>query len=334
MEQNNRTLEERYKYVENKKNVGEWFRKRMSWIILIGASILFIFKEGLEFSASTDDVITLIMSMAFTYLFALYVSISMRRMGKKSGKESTTFLNAMKYLAESKNAIKNILYLLPRYVRYKNETTLEDVKKMFVEENGLSYVLYQKGYYDQPKIYEQLSERQQKVFKDIHKIKITKIQPSELLSEHSKSRSKHLDPLYLGKDEKSDEIQSNTQMAFTKAVLPIITSYFAIQVVLGSSILWGAIQVAVILLMGVSHYMEGEDYILNELKNRQINKADLLIEFKNLYDNKNEIFEEEQAILDSLDREKNEQEQMITQKEVVPEEDQLGQNQLRFNTEA
>lgn len=300
----NKTLEERYKYVENRRNFGEWFRKRMSWIILIGASFLFIFKEGLEFSASQDDVITLIMSMGFTYLFALYVAISMRRLGKKAGKESNSFVNALKYLAESKNAIKNILYLLPRYVKHKNETTLEDVKKLFVEENGLLYALYQKGYYNEPKIYKQLSDKQKKVFSQINKIKITKLQPSDLLSEHSKGKSKYLDPLYLGKDEKTDAIQSNTQMAFSKAILPIITSYFAVQVVLGSSLLWGAIQVAVILLMGASHYMEGEDYILNELKNRQINKADLLIEFKNLHDNKNDLFKEEQEILQALEEPK------------------------------
>lgn len=319
-----RTLEEQYRFVENRRNFGEWFRKRMSWLILIGASILFIFKEGLEFSASQDDVVTLIMSMAFTYLFALYVAISMRRMGKKAGKESSSFIGAMKYLADAKNAIRAILYLLPRYVRYKNETTLEDVKKLFVEESGLSYVLYQKGYYNEPKIFNQLSDIQKKVFDEIHKIKITKIQPSDLLSEHSKSKSKYLDPLYLGKDERSDAVQSNTQIALSKAILPIITSYFAIQVALGSNLLWGAIQVAVILLMGVSHYMEGEDYILNELKNRQINKADLLIEFKNLYDNKNEIFKEEQEILEQLDK----------KEEVVEEPQIIGQNQLIFSKEA
>lgn len=297
----NKTLEERYKYVENRRNIGEWFKKRMSWIILIGASILFIFKEGLEFSASTDDVITLIMSMAFTYLFALYISLSMRRMGKKSGKESSQFNNALKYLAEAKQSIKEILYLLPRYVRHKNETALEDVKKLFIEEKGLSYALYKKGYYDNKQIFNDLSKSQQKAFDEVNKIKITKLQPSDLLSEHSKGRSKHLDPLYLGKDERTDAIQSGATMALTKSILPIITSYFAIQVVLGSSLLWGAIQVAVILLMGVSHYMEGEDYILTELKNRQINKADLLIEFKNLHDSQNHIFKEEQDILDALE---------------------------------
>lgn len=296
-------LEEKYKYVEGKRNIGDWVKKRMSWLILIVASILFIFKEGLEFSASTDDVLTIIMSMSFTYLFALYVSISLRQMGKKSGKESQTFMNALKYLAEAKTNIKEIMYLLPRYARYKNEVALNDVRKLFIEEMGLLFTLYQKGYYERKEIYKSLSIEQKKALEDVKKIKITKLQPSDLLSEHSKSKSKHYDPLYLGKDERTDARQSSITMAITKSILPIITSYFAIQVVLGSSILWGAIQVAVIMLMGVTHYMEGEDYIVSELKNRQINKADLLIEFKNLYDNSHQIFQEEIKILEELEKE-------------------------------
>lgn len=303
--ENKKLLEEKYKYVEGKRNIGDWVKKRMSWIILIVASILFIFKEGLEFSASTDDVLTIIMSMSFTYLFALYVSISLRQMGKKSGKESQTFMNALKYLAEAKTNIKEIMYLLPRYARYKNEAALNEVRRLFIEESGLLYSLYQKGYYERKEIYKNLSVEQKKTLEDVKKIKITKLQPSDLLSEHSKSKLKHYDPLYLGKDERTDARQSSITMAITKSILPIITSYFAIQVVLGSSILWGAIQVAVIMLMGVTHYMEGEDYILTELKNRQINKADLLIEFKNLYDNSHQIFQQEIKILEELEKEES-----------------------------
>lgn len=311
-------LEEKYKYVEGKRNIGDWVKKRMSWIILIVASILFIFKEGLEFSASTDDVVTIIMSMSFTYLFALYVSISLRQMGKKSGKESQTFMNALKYLSEAKTNIKEIMYLLPRYARHKNETALFDVKRLFIEESGLLFTLYQKGYYERKEIYKSLSVEQKKALEDVKKIKITKLQPSDLLSEHSKSKSKHYDPLYLGKDERTDAKQSSITMAITKSILPIITSYFAIQVVLGSSILWGAIQVAVIMLMGVTHYMEGEDYIVTELKNRQINKADLLIEFKNLFDNSHEIFEEEIKILQELEKQEEKTSPPIIESGEIP----------------
>lgn len=296
-------LEERYKYVETRNNVATWFKKNMSWIILVLASGLFVFKEGLEFSASQDDVVTLIMSMAFTYLFALYISISMRQMGKKSGKESTLYNNALKYLSESKTSVKSIIYLLPRYIKHKNETTLLDVKKLFIEENGMSWDLYNSGYYDKPEITETLEKEQIQALKHLHKIRITKVQANELLSDHTKSKLRHYDPLFLGRDEKLDSKQATFQMLITKAILPIITSYFAIQVVLGSSLLWGAIQVAIILLMGVTHYMEGEDYVLNELRNRQINKADLLIEFKSLYDNQNEIFKTEEEFVKSIENE-------------------------------
>jgi len=213
-------------------------------------------------------------------------------------------MNALKFLAEAKTNIKEIMYLLPRFARHKNETALNDVKKLFIEESGLLYSLYIKGYYMRNEVYPELSNEQKKALEDVKNIKITKIQPSDLLSEHSKSKLKHYDPLYLGRDERTDARQSSVTMAITKSILPIITSYFAIQVVLGSSILWGAIQVAIIMLMGVTHYMEGEDYILTELKNRQINKADLLIEFKNLYDNSHQIFQEEIKILEQLNKEK------------------------------
>lgn len=297
-----RTLEEKFKLVEGQRTFADWIRKRLSWIILIVASILFVFKEGLEFSASTDDVVTIIMSMSFTYLFALYVSITLRQMGKKSGKDSSLFINALKYLAEAKSNIKDIMYLLPRFIKYKNETTLEDVKKLFIEENGLSYKLFSKGYYNNKEIQDTLSESQIKALNEVGKIKITFLEPSDLLSEHSKSKSKYADPLFLGRDERTDGRSSTISMIFSKAILPIVTSYFAVQVILGSSILWGAIQVGVILLMGLSHYMEGEDYVINELRNRHIDKADLLIEFKNLHENKRDMFLHEEELIEQLEK--------------------------------
>ena len=313
-QQEKKTFEEKYHYIDNQRQFNAWFKKNLSWLILVVASILFVFKEGLEFSANQDDVITLVMSMLFTYLFALYVSISLRQMGKKSGKESATYNNAIKYLSEAKSSIKDIMYLLPRFVKYKNETSLEDVQKLFIEENGMNWALYEKGYYDEESIKENLEDRQVKALKNINKIRITKITVSSLLSEHSKSKLRHTDPLFLGRDENTDQTQSMLQMMLSKAILPIITSYFAIQVVLGTGLLWGAIQVAVILLMGTTHFMEGEDYIITELRNRQINKADLLNEFKNLFDNKAKMFEDDIELVKEIE---NKEVIKETKKEII-----------------
>lgn len=317
MDNEKQTFEEKYKYIESQKLFNSWIKKNLTWLILVISSILFIFKEGLEFSASTDNVVTLVMSMAFTYLFALYVSITLRQMGKKSGKESTTYNSAIKYLSDSKQDVKKFIYLLPLFVKHKNEMSLKDVQKLYVEENGMNWSLYEKGYYKEENVYENLEEIQKKALKDIAKIKITKLSVNNLLSEHSKNRLKHIDPLYLGKDENTDQTSSMISMMVTKSVLPIITSYFAIQVVLGTSLLWGAIQVAVILLMGVTHFMQGEDYVTTELRNRQINKADLLIEFKNLYDTGSKIFEDELSLVKKIEN------KSIQKEETIPETQEI-----------
>lgn len=287
-----KTLEEQLSYVENNRKVSEWLKKRFAWIVLVIASILFIFREGLELTASGEDVVTLVMNMGLTYMFAFYISVSLRRLGKKSGKESNIFLAALKYLAEAKNNIKDIMYLLPVFLQYKNKQALEDAKKNYLEAKGLVYALYKKNYYENKK---DLTDAQKQALARVEKIKITTLTSSDLLTEHSKT--KNFDTLYLGLDEKTDEKISNLQMLVSKAVLPIITSYFAVQVVLGESLIWGAIQVSIILVIGVAHFMEGEDYVITELRNRQINKADLLIEFKNTYDNKKEMYKEEIEII-------------------------------------
>jgi hypothetical protein len=218
--------------------------------------------------------------------------MSLRRLGKKSGKESGIFMSALKYLGEAKNNIKDILYLLPVFLTYKNAQALEEAKKNYLETKGIVYALYKKDFYKNKK---DLSDIQVQALKNVEKIKITTLTSSDLLAEHSKT--KNFDTLYLGLDEKTDERVSNIQMLISKAVLPLVTSYFAVQVVLGESLIWGAIQVSIILVIGVSHYMEGEDYVITELRNRQINKADLLIEFKNTYDNKRDMYKEEEAII-------------------------------------
>jgi hypothetical protein len=247
----------------------------------------------------------------------MYVSITLRQMGKKSGKESNIYNIAIKYLADAKQDIKNFIYLLPRFVKYKNETSLKDVQKLYIEENGLDWNLYEKNFYKEKTVYDDLEDIQKKALEYIKKIKITKLTVNSILSEHSKNKLKHVDPLYLGKDENSDQKSSMISMLVTKSILPIITSYFAIQVVLGTSLLWGAIQVAVILLMGVTHFMEGEDYVVTELRNRQINKADLLIEFKNLYDTDSGIFKEELDLIKKIEKQSEEEIQKPLEKDIL-----------------
>lgn len=287
-------------YNDKKNELGTWLKKRMSWVTLVLASVLFAFKETLDFTRTGKDIATIVMGMSFTYLFTVYISIALRSIGKKEAKKTQSFKGALKYLLDAKENIKEILYLLNKFCSYKNDKALQEVKQIFLEENGLSYVLFNKGYYQLENNQKALTDKQKEILTKVNEIKISKLVPNELLAEYSRSKSSYLDPLYLGSSEDDDNKQKILKIMISKALLPIIFGYFAVDFAFSSSIVWGAIQVSIILLVGISHYLEGEDYVLGELKNRMLNKANFLIEFRTLYDNQKEIFIEEEKLIEDL----------------------------------
>ena len=66
---------------------------------------------------------------------------------------------------------------------------------------------------------------------------------------------------------------------------------------LGVNLIWGAIQTAIIMLMGVMQYMAAEDEVLTVVRNRYIMKGDYLNEFRVLYNAKPQLFKEAEAMV-------------------------------------
>ena len=295
---NNRSV----KYVSQKDRLSLAIKQRLAWLVLGFSAIAFAFKEVLNLEQTGVDVLTLIMSIGITYMFTVYVALSMRRMGKKAGKESPIYTATLKNLKEAKDSVKDIIYMTPVFCRIKNTQALREVRRNVLEEHGLKFSLWEKGAYNNPAILNKLEKYQLEALEDIKKIKISRISSNQLLSEHASKRTR-IDPLYLGKDENTDNLQSGLQIAFTKLFVPIVFSYFTVNVVLGVNIIWGLIQTSIILLIGLAHYMDGEEFVLTSLRNRYINKADLLLEFKSLYVNRHELFDAEEKEFDEIEKE-------------------------------
>ena len=70
--------------------------------------------------------------------------------------------------------------------------------------------------------------------------------------------------------------------SLSKFILPIAITLIGIESIVMENIVGGLIKVAVILFSGLINYLSNEDFALNELRNRFINKADFLKEFKAL----------------------------------------------------
>ena len=279
-----------------KQTTSKWIKQRLANIVLGASAFIFIFKEAIDFTRTDKDIITAIMSIGLTYFFAVYVALAMRQMGKKSGKDNPAFVAAKEYMGNEKKSVKDITYLLPVYCRVKNDEAIKEVRHAFLEENGINMKLYTAGYYDTDKGRESLTEREAKVIEMSKFIKIDLLTASQLLSENGVKGNK-LNPNYIGKTERELDRNAGFMIASTKLIFPIITGYFAVSVALGVNLVWGAIQTAIIMLMGVMQYMGAEDEVLTVVRNRYIMKGDYLNEFRVLHSVKPHLFKEAEAMV-------------------------------------
>ena len=147
-------------------------------------------------------------------------------------------------------------------------------KQILDEENLLIEELYK---YELKK----MTKRQRKIIAKAKKIKTIRLQERDLMSERGWSKKAQWGT-YLGKSEREFVIANETANSLSKFILPIAITLIGIESVVMSNVIGGLIKVAVVLFSGLINYLSNEDFALNELRNRFINKADFLKEFKAL----------------------------------------------------
>lgn len=274
--------------VTSKDKWASWVKRNMAQAVLVLSALLFVFKEAMDFQRTQKDIMTILASIGLTYFFAVYVSLAMRHMGKKAGKESSPFKAAKKYMGDAKESIKEKTYLLPIFCRIKNDDALVTVRENYIIENGLNIKLYRVGYYKDNR--DQLSDTERAVIDHVSKLRVDMLSASQILSENSKKNNHN--PNYTGRDEQELDKSATIRIMASKLLFPIVVSYFSVTVILGSNLIWGLIQTSIIMLMGVMNYMGGEEEVLTLLRNRYIQKGDWMIEFANLLRDKPHLFDE------------------------------------------
>lgn len=282
--------------ITSKDKVTSWIKRNMATAVLVIAAMLFVFKEAMDFQRTQKDIMTILASIGLTYFFAVYVSLAMRHMGKKAGKDSQPFKAAKKYMGDAKDNIKEKTYLLPIFCRIKNDDALLTVRENYIVENGLNIKLYRAGYYKDN--YDQLSDDEKQIVNHVSKLRVDMLTASQILSENSKKNNHN--PNYTGRDEQELDKSATIRIMATKLLFPIIVSYFSVTVILGSNLIWGLIQTSIIMLMGVMNYMGGEEEVLTLLRNRYIQKGDWMIEFANLLRDKPRLFDDYDSKINEL----------------------------------
>ena len=268
---------ENVKTTSTGERIKSFFKQRFSIIILMIGCFAFIFKDAINWKVNDKDLYALIFSMIVTYFFTMYVVIIMGKMGLKAGKSNQIFLKTLDYYGEAKKAAEPARQYLGLFCRMKTKEEHEIMQQQILDEENLELSkLYE---YDLKK----MTKHQRKLIKKAKKIKTIRLQERDLISERGWSKESQWGT-YLGKSERQFVFRNETTNGIAKFLLPVVITIIGIESIVLTSVLGGLIKVAVVLFSGLLNYLVNEDFALNELRNRFINKADFLIEFKAMYD--------------------------------------------------
>lgn len=267
--------EESIKTYSSSTRIKEFLKQKLPLIVLSIGCFAFVFKDVVNWKLNTDNIYTLIISMVITYFFTMYVVIIMGKMGIKSGKNNQIFLATLDYYTKAKKEIEPYRQYLGKFCKMKTQEEQLIMQKHILDEENLEVdKLYE---YDLTK----MTKRQIKCIQKAKKLKTIRLQERDLVSERGWSKKAQWGT-YLGKSEREFVLANETTNSVSKFLLPIAITMLGIESLVMANIVGGLIKVAVVLFSGLINYLSNEDFALNELRNRFINKADFLKEFKAL----------------------------------------------------
>lgn len=267
--------DENIKTYSSSARIKAFLKQRLPLIVLSIGCFAFVFKDVINWKLNTDNIYTLIVSMIITYFFTMYVVIIMGKMGIKAGKSNDIFLATLDYYTNAKKDCEPYRQHLGKFCKMKTEEEQILMQKQILDEENLEIEKLYK--YELNK----MTKRQRKIIAKAKKIKTIRLQERDLMSERGWSKKAQWGT-YLGKSEREFVIANETTNSLSKFILPIAITLIGIESVVMSNVIGGLIKVAVVLFSGLINYLSNEDFAINELRNRFINKADFLKEFKAL----------------------------------------------------
>lgn len=280
---------------EKKANLTGNIKKYISSIIMILSIIIFSLKDGLKFATVDfkNKAIVIGITFGITYFFSVYTCLYMKSLGKNIAKQSDTFKNSVRRYAELKNKLseKGISYLLPFFAQRETKQAIIRIKTEIIENATLVYKLYVKRYYDDK--LDALTEKQRQAIKEADNLKITSLTSEELLNENQND-NKYKDPFNFGRKESKYDKKKATGIMVKKAIIPLLFSPVTASFILSTNIIYSVFQTIIILLCSISYLTDAEEYVLMELKERYIEKADLLDKFISMYEMNHNVFADEE----------------------------------------
>lgn len=260
-----------------KERFAYFVKKNFLVIILAIGFIGFALRDVIKWGDNWDtfDFITFIIDYAIIYSFAIYSTIILGKMGIKDGKDSEEFKATLEYYGKAKEEAEPYRRYLQAFCDYKNDEEKKRIQtEILAEENLFLDKLFE---YEEDKC----TKEQWKAIKRAKKVNPVKLVDKDLISERGRSK-KIIYSTYLGKKQSDFEKMNTISNALTKSIIPLALALVSVESILWQNLLVGTFKAILVLFMSLVNYFTNYEYTTNELRNRFINKADMLIEFKSL----------------------------------------------------
>jgi hypothetical protein len=214
---------------------------------------------------------------SITIMVAMYVANINYVSTIKQMRNTDIFVKTLSHYQKTKEKIEKHTQYIPDFCAYKNKQAFDMAKRAIIESADINYQYYLSDEFK----YHSLQDWQKKLLKDIEKIKVKRIQTSDLLQEHGFT-TKNIQILPMS--EKEHQRMYTIRGGIQRVVSSILSgTVVAFGVVLGNWVL-GITYGMVVVMSFVSAIVIASDFVTSTLRNRYIAKADLLNEFDNIKD--------------------------------------------------
>lgn len=286
------------KFIERAREI---IKKNMSRIIIILICISYVLQGMFAIVKADFDLETFLGRIGTSLICGLSIYTSMRESGIQDGKSSDNFIGSLQLYAVTKTKIEK-KYLLNAFCIYKNKQAIEEKKQQILEQNGLDYILYKKGRYnEETKLYLTLNDDEKKVLKIVNKqsFVVRTINTKYLLSDSPKLNVRKLKKGEITIDVAEYKRRSFITDLVTMIMWAAIFSFYGLEPLINGfswgKILWNLWQIICWLSCGITKYISSRDFIENEYRQSHlVYKIELLEEFI-------QIVEQNQSLLEPYD---------------------------------
>ena len=275
----------------NIKGIKKVITQNLGYIAVALVCLIFMLTAFLEMGKTGKTIGEIITDGAVFFFLGCLVTRMLDLQGLSEGERDERVIATLKLHGETVEGISAHMEDLDDWCDNKNEAALKMQRKKILARECLRYDdcfeadgIAKPFVFDESRMSNKLLKRQEKrryyCYLKAVRLKLTPLSASDLTSEGGRAD----DPNYLGRTKAQYESQTRYWDIFMRLGTALVFGYYAVDLLDDFSyanIIWRALQVAMLLLMGAIRRNMSYSFMTDEYRSRVIKKIDFLQKFKN-----------------------------------------------------